>query len=82
MDAVRDLLAMETWAVVGLSDNRGRAAWDVARFLKARGKKIVPVHPDAPTVFSATSAALMLARSVAFVALHVIAAVVCPAYAS
>lgn len=50
MTDIDDLLAMETWAVVGLSDNRGRAAWGVARFLQARGKKIVPVHPDAPTV--------------------------------
>ena len=44
------LLAMQTWAVVGLSDNRSRAAWDVALFLQRKGKRIVPVHPSAPLV--------------------------------
>jgi predicted CoA-binding protein len=41
------LLAMKTWAVVGLSDNRARAAWGVAKFLQDKGKDIVPVHPKA-----------------------------------
>jgi predicted CoA-binding protein len=50
MDAVRELLAMETWAVVGLSTDRSRAAWDVARFLQHKGKRIIPVHPRAETV--------------------------------
>jgi hypothetical protein len=51
-DVVRRLLGPETttWAVVGLSENRARAAWDVARALQAHGKRIVPVHPSAPTV--------------------------------
>lgn len=40
----------ETWAVVGLGDNPGRTAFGVARFLQARGKRIVPVHPSAATV--------------------------------
>ena len=40
----------ETWAVVGLSDDRSRAAWGVARFLQSRGKRVVPVHPRAPVV--------------------------------
>ena len=47
MTVVQDLLAMQTWAVVGLSDNRSRAAWDVALFLQRKGKRIVPVHPRA-----------------------------------
>ncbi len=47
---VRDLLDLTTWAVVGLSDNPRRAAYDVAAFLQRRGKTIVPVHPTAPTV--------------------------------
>ena len=50
MSDVRDLLAMQTWAVVGLSDDRSRAAWGVAAFLQAQGKRIVPVHPRAETV--------------------------------
>ena len=48
--SVADLLRMETWAVVGLSNDTSRAAYDVAKFLQGRGKRIVPVHPSAPTV--------------------------------
>lgn len=44
------LLDMQTWAVVGLSSNRSRAAWEVAEFLQRKGKRIVPVHPAAETV--------------------------------
>lgn len=40
----------EIWAVVGLGDNPRRTAYGVARFLQARGKRIVPVHPTAATV--------------------------------
>lgn len=49
MGAIEDLLARDVWAVVGLSDPR-RAAYGVAQFLQARGKRIVPVHPDAAEV--------------------------------
>jgi uncharacterized protein len=47
---VDKLLEMDTWAVVGLSQDRRRQAWGVAAFLQARGKRIVPVHPRAETV--------------------------------
>ena len=40
----------ETWAVVGLSQNRSRAAYGVARVLQEAGKRIVPVHPRAEEV--------------------------------
>ena len=40
----------ETWAVVGLSGDRYRTAYSIARLLQDKGKRIVPVHPDAPTV--------------------------------
>ncbi len=40
----------ETWAVVGLSGHPARTAFSIARLLQQRGKRIVPVHPDAPTV--------------------------------
>ncbi|MFI5757684.1 CoA-binding protein [Streptomyces sp. NPDC051569] len=40
----------DTWAVVGLSDNRGRAAYGVAETLRRFGKRVVPVHPKAETV--------------------------------
>ena len=48
--AVDHLLSLETWAVVGLSDNTSRAAWGVAQFLQHKGKRIVPVHPSVATV--------------------------------
>ena len=40
----------ETWAVVGLSGDTTRTAYSIASLLQQRGKRIVPVHPDAPTV--------------------------------
>ncbi|MFE2534830.1 CoA-binding protein [Streptomyces sp. NPDC059371] len=40
----------DTWAVVGLSSNRRRAAYGVADVLQRFGKRIVPVHPKAETV--------------------------------
>jgi predicted CoA-binding protein len=39
-----------TWAVVGLSGDPRRTAYSIARMLQQRGKRIVPVHPDAPVV--------------------------------
>ena len=51
MDAdVKTLLDLQTWAVVGLSQDRSRAAYGVAQFLQARGRRIVPVHPKAEEV--------------------------------
>jgi predicted CoA-binding protein len=40
----------DTWAVVGLSNNRARVAYGVAAVLQRFGKRIVPVHPKAETV--------------------------------
>ncbi|MET8289364.1 CoA-binding protein [Streptomyces sp. NPDC048448] len=40
----------DTWAIVGLSSNEGRAAYGVADVLRRHGKRIVPVHPKAETV--------------------------------
>jgi uncharacterized protein len=39
-----------TWAVVGLSGNPDRTAYRIAQVLQQRGKRIVPIHPSAPTV--------------------------------
>jgi predicted CoA-binding protein len=39
-----------TWAVVGLSGDPSRTAYRIAELLQRRGKRIVPVHPTAPTV--------------------------------
>ncbi|WKV75234.1 CoA-binding protein [Streptomyces sp. PCS3-D2] len=50
--AIRKILTElgDTWAVVGLSNNRDRAAYGVARVLQQFGKRVVPVHPRAETV--------------------------------
>ncbi|MCF3120730.1 CoA-binding protein [Streptomyces arenae] len=40
----------DTWAVVGLSNNRDRAAYGVAAVLQRFGKRVVAVHPKAETV--------------------------------
>jgi predicted CoA-binding protein len=51
-ELMRGLLADPgVWAVVGLSTNQNREAFDVARWLKVElGKRIIPVHPRAETV--------------------------------
>jgi predicted CoA-binding protein len=46
---------LDTWAIVGLSGDRGRTAYNVADALQRAGKRIVPIHPlfdepSAPTV--------------------------------
>ena len=41
---------LKTWAVVGLSGDPSRTAFQVAKVMQTRGKRIVPIHPDAPTV--------------------------------
>jgi predicted CoA-binding protein len=46
----RVLDELETWAVVGLSGNPSRTAYSIASLLQERGKRIVPIHPDAATV--------------------------------
>jgi predicted CoA-binding protein len=40
----------QTWAVVGLSGDPSKTAYEIAAALQQAGKKIVPIHPDAPTV--------------------------------
>ena len=50
-ETIRFLLdECDTWAVVGLSGNPYRTAYGIAQLLQERGKRIVPVHPDAPVV--------------------------------
>jgi uncharacterized protein len=39
-----------TWAIVGLSGDQSRTAYWIAAALQRDGKRIVPIHPDAPTV--------------------------------
>ncbi len=40
----------ETWAVVGLSGDPSRTAYEIASLLQQRGKRIVPIHPEANEV--------------------------------
>src|SRR6478735_11834123 len=40
----------DTWAVVGLSGDPSRTAYEIAALLQRRGKRIVPIHPTAPVV--------------------------------
>lgn len=40
----------DTWAVVGLSGDPSRTAFQIASLLQSRGKRIVPIHPAAPVV--------------------------------
>lgn len=49
-DTIDRLLAMETWAVVGLGNDPSRTAYRIAALLQQRGKRIVPVHPRAEEV--------------------------------
>jgi predicted CoA-binding protein len=39
----------KTWAVVGLSGDPTRTAYSIAALLQQRGKRIVPIHPQAAT---------------------------------
>ena len=41
---------LDTWAIVGLSGDPTRTAYRIAAALQQAGKRIVPIHPDAPTV--------------------------------
>ena len=41
---------LQTWGVVGLSTDTSRTAHSIAALLQQRGKRIVPIHPDAPVV--------------------------------
>lgn len=49
-ESVAALLAMKTWAVVGLGNNPNRAAFGVAKLLQDKGHRIIPVHPSAEVV--------------------------------
>ena len=51
MDVREQLLReSETIAVVGLSNDTGRASYQVARYLQSRGYRIIPVNPEVSEV--------------------------------
>lgn len=47
---IEEVLALKTWAVVGLSNNQFRAAYSVAKLLQEKGHRIIPVHPSGEKV--------------------------------
>jgi predicted CoA-binding protein len=50
-DHIRFMLRdCQTWAIVGLSGDPSRTAFRIAQFLQERGKRIIPVHPEANQV--------------------------------
>ena len=49
--ALRDVLDVETVAVVGCSSTPGKAAHDVPRYLLDHGYDVIPVNPYAEEVF-------------------------------
>ena len=49
-DQIDQMLALKTWAVVGLSNNPDRAAFGVSKLLLEKGHTVIPVHPKAETV--------------------------------
>jgi predicted CoA-binding protein len=53
-DQIDQMLALKTWAVVGLSNNPDRAAFGVAKVLIEKGHTVIPVHPKAETVHGQT----------------------------
>ena len=53
-ETIDAVLALKTWAVVGLGNNPDRAAFGVAKLLQDKGHTIIPVYPRAEVVHGAT----------------------------
>jgi len=53
-ETIDAVLAMKTWAVVGLGNNPERAAFGVAKLLQDKGHRIIPVYPRAEIVHGET----------------------------
>ena len=49
-ETINQVLAMKTWAVVGLGNNPERDAFGVSKLLQEKGHKIVPVYPRGEVV--------------------------------
>lgn len=48
---LREILGLETVAVVGCSTTPGKAAHDVPRYMRDHGYEVVPVNPYADEIF-------------------------------
>jgi predicted CoA-binding protein len=53
--SISNILALKTWAIVGLSNNSERAAYEVAKVLIEKGHQIIPVHPKTEEVHGQTA---------------------------
>ena len=47
---IDSVLAMKTWAIVGLGNNPERAAYGVSKLLQDKGHQVIPVYPRAEIV--------------------------------
>ena len=47
---IDSVLAMKTWAIVGLGNNPERAAYGVSKLLQDKGHRVIPVYPRAEIV--------------------------------
>jgi predicted CoA-binding protein len=54
-ETIDAVLALKTWAVVGLGNNPERAAFGVAKLLQDKGHRIIPVYPRAEVVHEETT---------------------------
>lgn len=54
-EELRDLLALETVAVVGCSTSAGKAAHDIPQYLLDNGYDVIPVNPFADEIFGRTA---------------------------
>ncbi len=50
-DDLRDILRMETIAVVGCSSTPGKDAHEIPRYLNSQGYEVIPVNPNAEAIF-------------------------------
>lgn len=53
-ETIDAVLALKTWAVVGLGNNPERTAFGVAKLLQEHGHEIIPVHPKGEAVHGQT----------------------------
>ena len=50
-DELREILELDTVAVVGCSATPGKAAHDIPKYMRERGYEVVPVNPYADEIF-------------------------------
>jgi hypothetical protein len=56
---IDQVLALHTWAIVGLGNNPDRAAFKVSKLLQDKGHRIIPIYPRAELVHGETGYATL-----------------------